>query len=257
MQGFAEFEFDLPKALREELIQLLDSMDTGVLDATVAGRIPEAQGVYQLFHKGTLVYIGKTDAEAGLRTRLGRHAWKMMHRPNLQGSVEFKAVQILVFTAMDLETQLIKHYRKAGAVAWNGSGFGSNDPGRERETTNKDPDGFDASYPISIDLRLEQPLEPGEVTVIGALAHLKSTLPYTLRYETLRNEKGKAQRGKHHLDLAEPRITVPGEPQTVRQIMGLIAGALGADWQATVFASHVILYKENRQYKFGKIIEAT
>ncbi len=33
--------------------------------------------------------------------------------------------------------------------------------------------------------------------------------------------------------------------------MQLIVDALGPSWQATVFPSHVILYKEQFEYKFG------
>lgn len=254
-QGYSEFEFDLPRALKAELIHLLDGMETGLLEPDNTSEVPEAQGVYQLFHQDTLVYVGKTDAEAGLRTRLTRHARKILHRPALTGSVRFKAVRIMVFTAMDLETQLIKHYRESagGAAAWNGSGFGSNDPGRERETTNKRPDGFDAQYPIDIDLPGEFVL-PGTMTVGTALAGLKSALPYTLRYETLRNAQGRARRGQPHADLSATNVTIPDGPQTVRGLMRLMREALGPDWQATAFVSHVILYKESRQYQYGTII---
>lgn len=157
MEGFAEFEFDIPRALQAELIALLDGMESGLLKPEITAEVPEAQGIYQLFHGEELVYVGKTDAQAGLRTRLTRHSRKILHRPTLTGAVRFKAVRIMVFTAMDLETQLIKHYRYGapGAVAWNGSGFGSNDPGLKRETTNKRPEGFDARHPIDIDLPAE------------------------------------------------------------------------------------------------------
>lgn len=256
MKGFAEFEFDLPRALLQELILLLDGMEMGLLDASTATTIPDVQGVYQLFHNNQLVYIGKTDAQAGLRNRLSRHADKITHRPKLSGGgVFFKAVRILVFTAMDLETQLIAHYRAKDPVPWNGSGFGSNDPGRERETTNKNPDGFDASYPIDIDLPAEL-LPPGSMRIADALARLKAALPYTLRYETQRNALGKAQRGNPHPDLAASSaiVNIPAPPQTVRQIMRSIKDVLGPEWQATVFASHVILYKENRRYQYGEAI---
>lgn len=255
MEGFAEFEFDLPRALKAELIGLLDGMETGLLQTEVTAEVPEAQGVYQLFYADQLVYIGKTDAEAGLRTRLTRHARKILHRPTLIGAVRFKAVRIMVFTAMDLETQLIKHYRAgdAGAAAWNGSGFGSNDPGRERETTNKSPEGFDAQHPINIDIPGAL-LEPGIVTVAQAVAALKAALPYTLRYETLRNARGRAQRGQPHADLLATKVTITAGPQTARGLMQGIRAALGADWQATAFVSHVILYKENRPYQYGEIL---
>jgi len=255
MDGFKEFEFDLPRALKAELIGLLDAMETGPLQPAVTTEVPEAQGVYQLFYEGALVYVGKTDAEAGLRTRLARHARKILHRPTLTGAVRFKAVRIMVFTAMDLETQLIKHYRALnnGAAVWNGSGFGSNDPGRERETTNRQPEGFDDQHPINIDI-LGEYLTPGTVTVAAALAALKAALPYTLRYETLRNERGRAQRGQPHADLLAASVTIPPTPHTVRGLMQTIRNELGVDWQATAFASHVILYKENRPYQYGTVL---
>src|SRR5205823_1069268 len=110
--------------------------------------IPEAQGVYQLFLGDDLVYIGKTDAEAGLRKRLERHQAKIRHRQGLApDSVNFKAVRIYVFTPMDLETQLIRHYGGERKVRWNGSGFGSNDPGRQRDTTSFRAEHFDMIFP--------------------------------------------------------------------------------------------------------------
>lgn len=255
MDGFQEFEFDLPRALRAELIGLLDGMSTGILQPASTALIPEAQGVYQLFYGDELVYIGKTDAEAGLRTRLSRHAHKIMHRPTLDNAVRFKALRIMVFTAMDLETQLIQHYREAHPTwaSWNGSGFGSNDPGRRREETDRSPDGFDAQHPINIDLPISF-LAPGTTSVATALVALKGALPYTLRFETLRNERGRAQRGQLHADLIDCTVDIPEGPHTTRQLMGLISQALGPAWQATLFASHVILYKESKNYSYGETL---
>lgn len=255
MDGFAEFEFDLPKALKKELIHVLDGMDSGLLRGEVTALVPGAQGVYQLFHDGALVYIGKTDAEAGLRMRLSRHAQKILHRPTLAGDVHFKAVRIMVFTALELETQLIAHYRKLdpASAAWNGSGFGSNDPGRQRETTNKKPDGFDDNHPIDIDVAGEW-LRPETMTVAAALKALKAELPYTLRYETERDASGRAHPNKPHPDLLEPTIDIPHGRQTVRSLMMIIRDALGPEWQATAFVSHVILYKEALGYRYGSVI---
>ena len=253
-KGFAEFEFDLPKALKAELILLLDGMETDLLTQQITSQLPEVQGIYQIFYNNFLMYIGKTDAESGLRTRLTRHARKIRQRPSLTGAVRFKAVRIMVFTAMDLETQLIEHYQSVGgAAAWNGSGFGSNDPGRKREMTNKDPDGFDAQHPIDIDSPGDW-LPPGTMVIAKALAELKAALPYTLRYETLVNAKGRAQPRQPHPDLLAATVVVPPPPQTVRSLMRLCCAGLGAQWQATVFAGHVILYKEDHRYEFGERI---
>lgn len=81
----------------------------------------------------------------------------------------------ITVTAMDVESRLIAHY----GAEWNGSGFGSNDPGRERETTNKPEQGFDARFPIDIDLPVEI-LAPGDYTVDDALIALKEALAGTL-----------------------------------------------------------------------------
>ncbi len=107
--------------------------------------------------------------------RLDRHAHTIQHRSNLNPSeVSFKAVRVFRFTAIDLETQLIRHYGTIAPVTWNFSGFGSNDPGRERDTTNLRPEGFDANYPIDIDRQLEIVLpETGTAaSIITALKEL-------------------------------------------------------------------------------------
>jgi hypothetical protein len=83
------------------------------------------------------------------------------------------------FTAMDLETQLISHY---GSAAWNFSGFGSNDPGRNRDHTRLRPKGFDATHPIDIDRQLDIKFPP-QPTAAQVVTRLKVELPYTFRFE--------------------------------------------------------------------------
>lgn len=72
--GYTEFEFNLPDALLKELITVFDGLAPAPLLAANVAAIPEEQGVYQLFlaphGQPSLVYIGKTDAAAGLRVRL-------------------------------------------------------------------------------------------------------------------------------------------------------------------------------------------
>jgi hypothetical protein len=229
--GFIAFELDLMKAVMDQLVPTLDTLDGAPLTQQNAGALPDAQGVYLLLHEGKVRYIGKTDAEAGLRTRLTRHVRKFEHRRNIVPSdVMFKAVQVLVLTAMDVESRLIAHY----GAEWNGSGFGSNDPGRERETTNKPERGFDTRFPVDIDLPVEV-LAPGEHNVHEALIALKDALPYTLRFEV-------AGKGG------------PPGSHTVRQLLKLIVAKLPQGWQTTEFVSHVILYKESRAYTHGKVI---
>ena len=250
IEGFKEFEFDLPEALLTSLVGILDGMEGAPLTPANVVDIPEAQGVYQLLLDGQVVYIGKTDSDAGLRKRLQRHAFTIDHRANLSTSqVSFKAVRIFVFTAMDLESQLIKHYNKIAPVQWNNSGFGSNDPGRNRDHTDLKPQGFDALYPIDIDrpvaLSFSEPIVPAAVV----LATLARELPYTLRVEPAARPKRAP-----HLDVQEAMVDLQGVQWTTRGVMLAILGALPPGWQATVLAGRIILYKETHEYTWGTII---
>lgn len=250
--GYIAFELDLMSAVMSQLIPSLDSMKSTSLTLENAESLPDAQGVYLLIHDREVRYVGKTDAEAGLRTRLARHARKFEQRRNVRPEdVQFKAAQILVLTAMDIESKVIAHYRSE----WNGSGFGSNDPGRERETTNKPEQGFDARFPIEIDIPLEV-LTPGTATVHEALMALKESLPYTLRYEVSlppprTKVGGHDYRLNPHPDMIISEVTIPPGPISVRTAMQLIVAALPTGWQATYFVSHLILYKEHRKYTHG------
>jgi Eco29kI restriction endonuclease len=243
--GFYEFEFDLPDALLSSLVKIFDGMDGAPLLPVNVSELPEAQGVYQLLLGGEVVYIGKTDAEAGLKNRLGRHAYSIQHRLNLDTEkVTFKAVRVFVFTAMDLETQLISHY---GSSAWNFSGFGSNDPGRNRDNTRLKTEGFDATYPIDIDrqLDIEWPEHP---TAAQIVTRLKAELPYTLRYELRTGGR------KIHPDFEAAQVTLSAGRYTVRTLVEAVIQALPAGWQATALPSRVIIYQETTEYIFGKVI---
>jgi hypothetical protein len=94
-----------------------------------------------------------------LANRLREHRFKISGRQNI-GVTEmgFKCLFIhRNWTALAPEDSLIKHYREAGQgqCAWNGNGFGPHDPRRDRETTEKRPDGFDNQYPIRRDWKCD------------------------------------------------------------------------------------------------------
>jgi hypothetical protein len=193
-----------------------------------------------------IAYIGKTDAEAGLRRRLERHARTIQHRRNLSiEDVTFKAVRIFVFTAMDLETQLIRHY---APVPWNNSGFGSNDPGRQRDTTGLKPDGFDVSYPIDIDREIDIVLPP-RAKALAVVIALKNALPYTFRVEG-------AERGtrRPHAELENADISIPDKPFSARSLIAAVVRGLPTGWQATALSSRIIMYREMREYAYGEVI---
>lgn len=245
--GFREFEFDLPPALLEQLVIVFDTMDSAQLTPTAAAGIPEAQGVYQLLFRGQLVYIGKTDAQAGLRHRIDRHARKIVHRQGITtAELSFKAVQILVFSAMDLETALISHYAGNGLPApWNNSGFGANDPGRNRDHSRLKDGHFDLLYPIDIDHPISD--LPQEGTAAEMLRKLKNVVPYVIRWE------GSGGR-KPHTDLAQTAVDLGKPPSTARQLIEGVTKALPGGWQATELPGYVILYREAATYTHGQVI---
>lgn len=257
--GYEEFEFDLPEALLKRLIDALDGVAPTPLNEDALALLPEVQGVYQLFVKRDedrldRVYIGKTDSEAGLKKRLLKHARKVHHRVGLEAaSVYFKALRVFVFTAVDLETQLIKHYGGVKAVEWNGSGFGANDPGRERDTTKYKEKHFDAQFPIDIERPLASEFFP-EGSAADLLKALKGAVPYLIRYETISQHSRTA-----HPDLEGTRVSLSASdlksPATV--IAGVVS-KLPTGWHATMLPSHVIIYKDDdRKFPSGRLLAKT
>jgi hypothetical protein len=247
--GYTEFEFDLPESLLRNLIEAMDETTPAQLNTGIVKDIPDEQGVYQLLLDDRVVYIGKTDAEAGLHKRLSRHCKKILHRQNLDpGRVSFKAVRIFVFTAIDLETALIRHYGGVAGLDWNGSGFGSNDPGRRRDKTIVDPRNYDAQYPLDIDREIAYSIDEGETADVAA-ARLKEALPYTFRYQS-----AKAGGRVAHDDFRNTELSSAQGPMTARQAVVHIVNALPSGWQATGLSGYVVLYKENEEYPAAEII---
>ena len=253
--GYQEFEFDLPEALLARLVEVFGGLSPAPLVPAVVAGIPEEQGVYQLFlergESRDLVYIGKTDAAAGLKRRLDRHARKVQQRVGLDPNhVLFKAVRVFVFTAVDLETQLIEHYAEAASVSWNNSGFGSNDPGKERDTTYYKPDHFDTRFPIDIGRILDFAL-PMTGSAAQVLRALKANLPYLIRFQS----NGGNWRIAHD-DLENTRVRLdPSRPLTPESVLAQVILQLPAGWHATMLPSHVIVYKDDdRRLPSGRLI---
>jgi len=75
---------------------------------------------------------------------------------------------------------------------------------------------------------------------------LKSNLPYLLRFEML-EKKSRTP----HPSLSGVVVEVPRDGMRADELLRLAAKKLPG-WQATVFPSHMILYRENRLYGHGK-----
>lgn len=233
------FDIDLPRALREQLVEALGKIDTGALSAENLEAVPPKRGVYQLHYKGELVYVGKADR---LRTRLTKHMRKIQGRANVDPSeMHFKCLWMSQnWITLAPESQLIAFYKSQGKAVWNNNGFGPNDPGAGREDRNKPPALFDKLYPI----RENWPCEfatPGSWSALDLLRNMKKSLPYLLRYQ------------KTSPDYDTP-VTILESNLPASKLLRLIAAALPPEWQATRFPSHMILYKKLRSFQYGTII---
>src|SRR5437764_36835 len=79
------FEFDLDKGIREQVVERLEASPLLHLSKNVG---PQASGIYALYFKGRLVYIGKaskgtTKSKRTLRARLNEHCGKISERQNM------------------------------------------------------------------------------------------------------------------------------------------------------------------------------
>lgn len=242
------FEIDIVEALSSQLIVALEKLEIGPLAVSEISSLQPGQGVYQLFHRKALVYVGQADS---LKKRLLEHYKKISGRKNIDVSeLGFKCLYVHHnWTALAPEASLIKHHRKLGkgSCPWNGNGFGPHDPGRERETTNKTPEGFDVTYPIREDWTCTW-IKAGEYNADDLLRSLKRGLPYLLRFEAA---QPKSQ--KPHPDCIAAKVRVPCDGMAASELLKLAAMSL-PDWQATIFPGHMILYKENQTYKHGRRI---
>jgi hypothetical protein len=260
-------EFDLSKALLNTIYENFEAdpaLDWSPLSNVSLGAtgVTDGQGVYQLGYRNAaglieLVYIGKTDAKAGLLTRLTRHAQKVSHRLNINPSdVFFKAIRVYVFTPMDLEQQLIDRYKsKKRSPIWNTSGFGSNDPGRERDTSSVKSTHFDALFPINTGLTVTLPFPVHTPVIVhDVLSFLKEKVSYLIRFE--RAAKGSKT---PHPDLLAATVSFTKLTDTIENILSalkpsLTNPALGQPWQITRFPGYIIVYKESKSYKHGIVM---
>ena len=126
------FKFDLDQGIRVQLVERLEASPLLPLQQSVA---PQESGIYALYFKGCLVYVGKassgtTKSHRTLRQRLNEHTAKIGKRQNIE--LADMTCRFLTFESdwwvFAAEFALMDHYRPD----WNASGFGSKTPGRGR-----------------------------------------------------------------------------------------------------------------------------
>src|SRR5437016_1982289 len=79
------FDFDLDKAISSQVVDKLEASPLLPLETGVG---PTESGIYALYHKARLVYIGKTSkgttkSKRTLRSRLNEHVGKISKRQNI------------------------------------------------------------------------------------------------------------------------------------------------------------------------------
>jgi len=131
------FDFNLDHGIRSQVVEKLESSPMLPLTKDVG---PQESGIYALYYKGHLVYIGKaskgtTKSKRTLRTRLGEHVLKIRGRKNI--SLDDMKCRYLIFKSewwvFAAELAMITHYNPE----WNLSGFGSKVPGKGRPGTDR------------------------------------------------------------------------------------------------------------------------
>ena len=131
------FDFDLDRGIREQVVEKLESSPMLALTQDVG---PKESGIYALYYKGKLVYVGKaskgtTKSKRTLRTRFCEHVGKIQGRKNI--SLADIKCRYLIFKSewwvFAAELAMITHYKPE----WNLSGFGSKIPGVGRPGTER------------------------------------------------------------------------------------------------------------------------
>jgi hypothetical protein len=136
------------------------------------------------------------------------------------------------------EQMLIRRFARQGLKPhWNDGGFGINDPGRQRDTTNFGQSHFDVQYPVDLDVRVS--VDAGVHAVKDFLPLLKRSLPYTFRFED--------QHAKH-ADYLSSRVHVEIDRPTADQAFRATVAGLPTGWQLTVLPGYAILYQKIADY---------
>lgn len=230
-----DFDFNMARAITEQLVEQFGRMSAGELSPEAVLNARSEPGVYLLFLDGDLVYVGKSDRD--LRGRLERHRRTLIGRKYITiDQIAFKAIHIHPnWSALTTEASLIRHYR---GTSWNTSGFGSNDPGRNRDLTAVPADSFDGRFPIDPDFPVE--IRPGQFLASELLGQLKAGLPYLLRYQQLGTE--------------DCSISFEGGRVSARVLLQRIASQLGDHWQVTALPGRILMYRERQEYPHGEVI---
>ncbi|WP_211257290.1 MULTISPECIES: Eco29kI family restriction endonuclease [Actinoalloteichus] len=232
---FSDFRLSITKALGDQLAESLDKLTPAPLTTENLDCVERTAGVYQLYHREELVYVGKADQP--LPSRIHQHLRKVSGRRNISlQDMKFTCLYVAEdFSALAPERLLIKTHRKNGLAIWNNNGFGNKDPGKRRDETLVKENHFDALYPIDVDRKISG-LPSGKVEVGELLIEASKRIPYTFRYD--KKGHSKSFRG----------IVDSSDTLSIDQVFRLTTAALPEDWQITILPGRAIMYPEPRIY---------
>lgn len=236
------YNFDFLGTISRELQDELEKLSVSILNAqtiealiTFQTQSNAKQGVYLLHYDAEPVYVGKAD---NIANRLKKHLRKLTGRQAIDaGKIGYKALLLdkSMSTAAN-EDLLIKLFRERHPGMWNSQGFGTNDPGQQRDTTRPGP--FDTRHPIKADYPV--PNIADNETVQTLLAKMQRALPYVCRFDL-----------EGHGDVPVP---LQGIEQTARSLMRVVVKTLGPGWKAGILSYGMVLYRNEKNYPFGEEI---
>lgn len=244
MPASADFTLKITLALTTQLRAMLDTLQPEPLKLDNIDALKKRKGIYQLYHAGTLVYVGS--AKTALPTRLKQHRRKISGRLNIDvADMSYTCLYVDEdMTVLSPEKALMDAFKADGFCEWNFNGFGNKDPGVERDTTVLDTDHWDVSYPA--DLALPVPaIAAGDYDCTDFMKMLKAALPFNFRYQ---------KKGPGIADYVGVTIHVPTAGLDAESLFKLLLGELPIGWRATVLPGYVILYKNSRAYPQGTIL---
>lgn len=241
MPSSGQFRLSITRALGDQLADGLAQLEPDSLDVQHITELEDRSGVYQLYEHRMLVYVGKADKS--LQQRLRKHHDKIAGRLNV-GAMSFTCLYVDEdLHAVAPERLLINRYKGEGLAAWNFNGFGSNDPGKNRDETVFEDSHFDTQHPANLNIRCPD-IAAGTYTADELLKMVKSSLPYVFRYQS----------ESFHRDI---EIDVTEDAPTANSLFEAIGqGIADADsrWQITALPGYVIMYPKHGPYPSARMM---
>ena len=229
--SFRIYDFNFLETISAQLVDTLEKLPSSPLNARMLGELSgfqrherSRQGVYLLIHKEAPVYLGKANDIHG---RLGAHLRKLMGRLNIDHDrLSFKALLLdrSMSTAAN-EELLIAAFSRTHRGMWNGKGFGSKDPGKNRDRT--EPSAFDQSHPIIRDFPVA--IDDHE-TVSSLFLKLKRQLPFLFRHEKLPKA------------IADMPLDLREVPKQAEAVLKYAISRFPSEWHGAVLSYGIVVY---------------